>query len=111
MAFPWASVRPPFSTLMVAPLLLIRSENATVCPLTGLPSLSVSVAVMMLDSPAPRELPVDDIAMLYPEVPPVSSSNSPPQAVRNKSMAKDISSKNVLDNFVLFDFIILLSFY
>jgi hypothetical protein len=113
MACPLASVRPPFSVLVVAPLLLARSENATVCPLTGLPVLSVSVAVITLDSPAAREVPVDVIAMLNPVdvLPPVPSSKVPPQAVRKKSIAKEISSDNVRDDLILFDFIILLSFY
>jgi hypothetical protein len=112
IAWPLASVCPPFSTVIVAPLLLVRSENDTVLLLTGLPAPSVTVAVMMLDSPAARELLVDDIAMLYPDAVPSSvSSNSPPQAVMKKSIAKDISSNmNVRDDFVLFDFIILLSF-
>ena len=112
MACPLASVLPPFSVVLVAPLLLVRSENATVCPLTALPLLSVSVAVMMLDSPAAREVTVDVIAMLYPVdvLPPVSSSKVPPQAVRKKSIAKEISSDIVRDDLVLFDFIILLSF-
>jgi hypothetical protein len=112
MACPLASVRPSFRVLLVAPLLLLRSENATVCPLTGLPEPSVTVAVMMLDSPAAREVTVDVIAMLYPVdvLPPVPSSSVPPQAVRNKSIAKEISSDSVRDDLVLFDFIILLSF-
>jgi hypothetical protein len=40
----------------------------------------------------------------------VPSSKVPPQAVRNKSIAKEISSDSVRDDLVLFDFIILLSF-
>ena len=112
MACPLASVIPPFKVLVVAPLLLARSENATVCPLTGLPVLSVSVAVIMLDSPAAREVTVEVMAMLNPVevLPPVPSSKVPPQAVRNKSIAKEISSDNMRDDFALFDFIILLSF-
>jgi hypothetical protein len=67
---------------------------------------------MILDSPAAREITVDDREMLLPVdvPPPVSSSVVPPQAVRNKSIAKEISSNNVRDNFVLIDFIMLLSF-
>jgi hypothetical protein len=112
MAWPLASVWPPLSALLVAPLLLVISEKATVCPLTGLPEPSVPVAVIMLDSPAAREVTVDVIAMLYPAdvLPPVPLSKVPPQAVRNKSIAKHISSDNVRDDLVLFDFIILLSF-
>jgi hypothetical protein len=111
IAWPLASVCPPFSTVIVAPLLLVRSENDTVLLLTGLPAPSVTVAVMMLDSPAARELLVDDIAMLYPDAVPSSvSSNSPPQAVMKKSIAKDISSNMNVRDFILIDFIILLSF-
>jgi hypothetical protein len=111
-ACPLTSVTPPFRVVLVAPLLLLRIVNDTACPLTGIPELSVSVAVMMLDSPAARDVPVDDIAMLNPVdvLPPVLSSKVPPQAIRNKSIAKEISSDNVRDDFPLFDFIILLSF-
>jgi hypothetical protein len=72
----------------------------------------VTVAVMMLDSPAPREVTLDAIEMLPPvDVLVVLSSLLPPQAVIKKSMAKEISSNNVRDNLVLIDFIILISFY
>jgi len=66
----------------------------------------------MLDSPAAREVTVEVMAMLNPVevLPPVPSSKVPPQAVRNKSIAKEISSDNMRDDFALFDFIILLSF-
>jgi hypothetical protein len=73
----------------------------------------VTVAVMMLDSPAAREVTVDDIEMLLPVdgLVVVLSSLLPPQAVIKKSIAKEISSNNVRDNLVLIDFIILISFY
>jgi hypothetical protein len=66
----------------------------------------------MLDSPAAREVTLDDIEILTPVdvPPPLSSSKLPPQAVRNKSIAKEISSNNVRD-LILIDLIILISFY
>jgi hypothetical protein len=79
--------------------------------LAALPSLSVTVAVKMLDSPAARELMLADAETLPSPATFVPSSKVPPQAAKNKNIAKEISSSNNLrEDFALIDLIILFSF-
>jgi hypothetical protein len=56
MAWPLASVTPPFRKANVAKLWLPISANVTVCPAEGAPEPSVTVALIMVLSPAFREV-------------------------------------------------------
>jgi len=56
MALPLESVTPPFRGTSDAPLILVRSANVTVCPAEGAPEPSVTVALIMVLSPAFREV-------------------------------------------------------
>jgi hypothetical protein len=56
---------------MVALLLFVVIENVTACPLTGLFELSVTFAVMMVFSPASREVASAFMVMLLPVGSPV----------------------------------------
>jgi hypothetical protein len=58
----------------------VRIEKVTVTFATGLPALSVTVAVMIVLLDGPRELPVDDIATL--EASPVTVGGVPPAFAR-----------------------------
>jgi hypothetical protein len=55
-ACPALSVTPTPKIARVAPLLLVRSVNATACPLAGLPEPSVMVALTMVLWPAARDM-------------------------------------------------------
>jgi hypothetical protein len=56
MAWPLASVTPPFRGTRVAPLLLWRNANVTVCPAEGVPEPLVIVALMMVLFPAESDI-------------------------------------------------------
>jgi hypothetical protein len=104
-------VIPPFNDAIDAPLLLLINENATAAPLTAVPSLSVTVAVKMLDSPAASDSTLADTETLPSPPDVVPSSKEPPQAIINASIAKEISSNNNLrEDFALDELIILFSF-
>ena len=104
----------PLTMVRVASLLLAGIEKVTACPLTALPKLSVTFAVIMVVSPAFRVVDSAVKVRLYvvavdvpspPLVPPL------PQAKIQQTRAKQINKFNKNKNLLFVDFAILLSLF
>jgi hypothetical protein len=105
-------VVPPFSVVMVAPLLLLRIVNVTALPLTAAPALLVTLTVRILVCPDERDVGDPVNAAICCPVPAVGviASSLLPHPLRQKNRTKRIKRFKKDKNFLLVDFAILLSF-